>query len=134
MSIELLLLFWSVTLLAAYIGAQSIPYRLDLGVIYASSARDDGKVPGVFAERGARALRNFLETWGAFIALCVVAELTRTSNLWTGLGAHLWFWSRWVYLPLYVFGVPFIRSLVWLVSALGLALMFLGLLPVFWFA
>ena len=34
--------------------------------------------------------------------------------------------ARVLYLPLYVFGVPYLRSLVWTVVGLGLGLLFLG--------
>ena len=43
--------------------------------------------------------------------------------IWVGtlsaIGAHLYFFGRVIYLPLYAFGVPYVRSLVWLVAAGG---------------
>ena len=36
------------------------------------------------------------------------------------IGAAVWFWARVVYLPLYLFGIPYVRTAVWSVSALGL--------------
>ena len=42
-------------------------------------------------------------------------------------GAALYFWARVAYIPLYAFGVPYIRSLVWLVSLAGLILIFAAL-------
>jgi len=36
--------------------------------------------------------------------------------------------TRIAYLPLYLFGIFMIRSLVWCVSAIGLAMMFFGIL------
>ncbi len=43
----------------------------------------------------------------------------------TALAAQAYFWARVVYLPLYAAGVPYVRSLVWLVSLLSiLALVF----------
>ena len=44
------------------------------------------------------------------------------------MGAATWFGARIVYLPLYLAGIPYIRSLVWAVSILGLALMLFRLL------
>lgn len=38
-------------------------------------------------------------------------------------GALIWLICRVVYIPLYLAGVPYIRSLVWLGSMLGLGLM-----------
>jgi uncharacterized MAPEG superfamily protein len=126
MSVELFLLVASTTLIGAYIGVQSILYRVQHGVIFAASARDVEEPPNKWSARAERALRNLLETYGVFVALAVAIELSGRSDALTQWGAHIWFWSRWLYLPLYVFGVPFIRSLVWLVSATGLMLMFFG--------
>jgi uncharacterized MAPEG superfamily protein len=128
MSIELTLLLWSTLLLGAYVATQAMLYRIQKGFVYSTTARDDEPPPSIWTARAQKALRNFLETYGAFVALVVVTELTGRSDALTQWGAHIWFWCRWVYLPLYVFGVPYIRSLVWCVGAMGLALMFFALL------
>lgn len=127
MSLELTLLVWSVPLAMAYIGVQSLLYRLQHGVKFAGSARDSETAPDKFNARAEKALRNFLETYGMFIALAVAVELSGTSDGLTQWGAQLYFWSRWVYLPLYIAGVPYLRSAVWFVSAVGLVVMFLGI-------
>ena len=126
MSIELTLLIWSAALAGAYIGVQAILYRIDYGVVHAASARDGYRPPGVMAGRAERALRNFLETYGVFIALALAIELSGRSDGLTQWGAQIWFWARLVYIPAYVGGVPFVRSMIWLVSGLGLGLMLLG--------
>lgn len=126
MQTELLLLIWSTTLFAGYIGAQSLLYRADLGVQYAATARDDDRKPGVMAQRADRALRNLIETYGVFVALAAAALIGERCDWLTTWGAIVWFAARWAYLPLYVFGVRYMRSLVWLVSAIGLAVMFFG--------
>lgn len=126
MSIELTLLIWSTTLFAGYIGVQSLVYRFDKGFDFANTARDNEKPGNIWTTRSEKALRNLLETYGVFVALAVVTELSGRSDGFTQWGAHIWFWARWVYLPLYVFGVENIRSLVWFTSAIGLALMFFG--------
>jgi uncharacterized MAPEG superfamily protein len=43
------------------------------------------------------------------------------------LGAYLYFFARLVYLPVYGFGVPKVRSLVWLVSIVGILFVLWGL-------
>ncbi len=126
MSFELTMLVWSTTLLGAYLGAQSILYRLDYGIVHGATARDNERSPGVLAGRAERALRNLLETYAVFVALVLATELSGRSDSLTVWGIHLYFWARWVYLPLYIGGVPYMRSLVWCVSGLGLALMFFG--------
>ncbi|MCW5721146.1 MAG: MAPEG family protein [Devosia sp.] len=126
MSIELALLIWSAALASAYIVVQSTAYRLDYGVQFAGSQRDNERPPNKWAARGNRALRNFLETYAIFIALAVATELSGRSDNLTQWGAQIWFWSRWVYLPAYFVDVPFARSATWMVSLIGLVLLFVG--------
>jgi uncharacterized MAPEG superfamily protein len=126
MSIELTLLVWSTVVFALYLGAQSTLYRVQYGVRFANTARDNEAPPNVMTARADKALRNFLETYAVFIALAVATELSGRSDGLTQWGAQIWFWCRIVYLPLYVSGVRDIRSLVWFVSFIGLILMFIG--------
>lgn len=126
MSIELTLLIWSAALASAYVLVQSTAYRLDYGILFAGSQRDNERPPGKWAARGEKALRNFLETYAIFIALAVATELSGRSDDLTQWGAQIWFWSRWVYLPAYFIDVPFVRSAVWMVSLVGLVLLFVG--------
>lgn len=126
MSIELTLLVWSTTLFAGYVGVQSILYRMQHGVKFANTGRDNEAPPNALTGRGEKALRNLLETYAVFVALAVAVELSGRSDGLTQWGAQLYFWARWIYLPLYVFAVPQIRSLVWVVSLIGLVLMFVG--------
>ena len=45
-------------------------------------------------------------------------------TLW---GAQLYFWTRVLYVPLYAFGVPLVRSLAWNVATFGIILILLSL-------
>ena len=45
----------------------------------------------------------------------------------TALGAHLYFFGRLAYLPLYAFGVPYVRSAAWGVASVGLILIIIAL-------
>mgnify|MGYP001134287574 CR=1 FL=1 len=128
MSIELTLLLWSLTLLAAYLTVQSTLYRIQHGMRFSWGGRDGEAPPGKWTARAEKALRNFLETYPAFVVLVAVVELADRSDALTVWGAHIWFWARWVYLPLYLFGVFFVRSLVWTIAAVGLTMMFAGIL------
>lgn len=128
MSVELSLLVWSVALAIAYLTVQSSFYRLQHGIRFAGTARDNEAAPDKFNARADKALRNFLETYGVFIALVVATELGDKSSWLSQWGAHLYFWSRWLYLPLYVAGVAYVRSAVWFISAIGLFMMFVGVL------
>ncbi|HWA20137.1 MAG TPA: MAPEG family protein [Devosia sp.] len=128
MTTELWLLIASLGVYSLYLGAQSLILRWRYGVWYAASARDDAPKPeGDLLGRAERALRNFNETYVPLVILLIVAHLADRNDPLVLWGAGLWFAARIVYLPLYLFGVFMVRSLVWLVSALGLLLMFAGI-------
>lgn len=126
---ELLLLAGSVVLLIVQIFLQSGLMTRELGGAWNTGPRDDGRKPsGVLAGRAERALKNLLETYPAFVGLLLALVVTgRTGGLGL-LGAHLWFWARVAYVPLYLAGVPVVRSLVWTVALAGLATMLAALL------
>ncbi len=126
MSVELTLLVWSTVLAFAYLGVQLTLYRIDYGVEHANSQRDHERPPNKWTMRGQRALANFLETYGIFIALAVATEMSGRSDGLTQCGADIWFWARWAYLPAYFIDINQMRSLIWTISFLGLVLMFFG--------
>jgi len=47
----------------------------------------------------------------------------------TVAGGSIWVIARIIYIPLYLLGIPYIRSIVWLISILGLVIM---LVAAFW--
>jgi uncharacterized MAPEG superfamily protein len=90
----------------------------------------DGAVPEPSALTGrlARAQANFLETYPiAIVALLGVVVANKTSAS-TALGGWIWLGARVVYWPLYAAGVPLIRTIVWTVSIVGLAMVIWPLL------
>ena len=123
MTTELWLLFWSLWLYGLYLGAQSLIFRWRFGIRYAASARDKELPEGELLGRAERALKNFQETWPVFISLALIGHLAMPGEPLMFWGAIVWFAARIVYLPLYLFGVYMIRSLVWNVSLLGLIIM-----------
>jgi uncharacterized MAPEG superfamily protein len=128
MSVELTLLLWSLVVYALYLGAQSLIYRWHYGLTYAQTARDAPGPEGALLGRAERALRNFNETYVPFVVLLLIAHLADRSDPLVFWGAVIWFVMRLAYLPLYLLGVFAARSLVWFVSAIGLFLMFIGVL------
>jgi len=123
MSLDLTLLIWSTALFALYVGVQSILYRVQHGVQYAATGRDNEPAPTLMTARGNKALRNFLETYPVF-AVLLIANLLQVPDPLCSWGAEIYLVARVVYLPLYIFGVQYIRSLVWTVAMLGLVVMF----------
>ncbi|MBZ8135016.1 MAPEG family protein [Afifella sp. IM 167] len=129
LSTELVLLGWSVVLLVVHILVQSGTMTRETGLEWNASARDGGpKADGLMAGRSARALKNFLETYAAFVGLAVALAVTGQTGGLGAVGAHLWFWGRVLYLPLYLAGIPYIRSIVWAIATGGLLLMAWALL------
>lgn len=82
----------------------------------------DGEAPPLdrYAGRADRASRNFLETFPFFAAALVCAIAIHRDGHTAVLGAHLYFWARVLYLPIYLVGIPGLRSLVWMVGTVGL--------------
>ncbi len=100
-----------------------------IGVSAYAGSRDNDPEPTVMQARAMRAVRNMLESLPAFLALAVLALITTDANTTQALlGAQLFVVARAAYLPLYVFAVPFVRSLVWTVGFIGLVIMTLALL------
>jgi len=114
----------SVVLLFVHIGAQAIAATSELGSAWNAGPRDEGVRPkGVVAGRAERALRNYLETYPAFAVLAVALVASGRVDGIGLIGGAIWLTARVVYLPLYLSGIPYWRSLVWLAAVIGLALM-----------
>ncbi len=121
---EITLLGWSVVLLLVHIFVQGGLSARQRGLAWGAGARDAAPVPlGLHAGRAQRALDNFKETYPAFIALALALALTGRSGGTGATGAGLWFAARIVYLPLYLLGVPWVRSGAYGVSLAGLMMM-----------
>lgn len=119
----------SVLLLVAHILLQGMTATKELGTDWNAGPRDDNKKPeGKLAGRAERASANFREAYPAFIALAFGLILAGDPHTLGLIGAWLWLVARVVYIPLYLAGIPYIRSLVWLGSMVGLALMFVVLM------
>jgi uncharacterized MAPEG superfamily protein len=125
MSVELRLLAWSVILLIVHIMLQAFFVTRARGVAWNAGPRDEAAsapLPAIVG-RAQRALDNFKETWPAYIALALALAVTNRTGGMGALGAWIWFAARIVYIPLYLLGVPGLRTLVWAVSLVGLILM-----------
>ena len=109
--------------------AASHSASLQRGYRWTASPRDEPTPPlrGV-AGRLDRALRNFLETFPLFAAVVLAAHVSETHNALTEWGARLYLWGRVAYVPLYVAGIPLVRSLVWNVATVGIMLFVVALL------
>jgi uncharacterized MAPEG superfamily protein len=73
-------------------------------------------------------MRNYLETFTFFAAAVMLSHNVGGRASFMAVGSQLYFYSRLAYLPLCVFGVPYLRSAVWTLSVLGIALVLLSTL------
>ena len=79
------------------------------------------------AARAQRAAANFLETFPFFAAAVVAALAMQRTGSQVELGAQLYFWARLAYLPIYIIGIPGLRSLVWGISLAGILMVVFAL-------
>jgi uncharacterized MAPEG superfamily protein len=128
MTPDLKLLLWTVVLtfvqMLAAVGAANTQ------VSFATLAGNREGMPELtgWAGRAQRAHRNMLENLPLFIALVLIAQAAGKTNAMTLLGAELFFWGRLVQWLIYLAGIPWLRTLAWAVSVVGLILIFRQLL------
>ena len=120
MTLDLELLIWATVLaliqmLIALLGAIA-----QVGLAALVGNRENLPAIDGWAGRAQRAHRNMLESLTIFAALVLVAQVAGKSNAVTALGAQLFFWSRLAYAPVYVVGIPWLRTALWGISFVGL--------------
>jgi uncharacterized MAPEG superfamily protein len=123
MPIELRLLAATLVLALVQILATAQVRTKQYGTKWNMGARDEEMPPlNPLAGRLVRAQANLFETLPLFIGAVLAATVTDKLGARTEVGAYLYFLGRLIYVPLYAFGIPMIRTLVWGVSLAGLIL------------
>ncbi|HEY5938201.1 MAG TPA: MAPEG family protein [Kofleriaceae bacterium] len=89
--------------------------------------RTHATAPTALAGRADRAAKNMSESLPLFIALVAAAHLGGRVNDRLLLGAQLFFWMRVAYWLVYLIGIPYVRTVIWLASIAGLAIMLTAL-------
>ncbi|HVH81042.1 MAG TPA: MAPEG family protein, partial [Stellaceae bacterium] len=62
-----------------------------------------------------------------FIALVLIAHIAGKVNGAVITGCELFFWGRLAHFLIYFIGIPWLRTLAWAVSVIGLIVIFLHL-------
>lgn len=121
LSIELKMLLYSVILGIVHLLITAALSTKERGLAWNVSARDQPtkELSGV-AGRVSRGFTNFKETFSFFAAAVIIVQFTTMANHTSGLGAQLYFWARLLYIPIYAAGIPFLRSIVWTISLIGI--------------
>jgi uncharacterized MAPEG superfamily protein len=121
---ELTCLELSVLLWVAHILTQAIAARGEFGDAYLFSPRDvQPAAKGLACGRATRALGNYVENYGPFIAMALALIATGQGGGTGALGATIWIIARIVYLPIYLMGVVYVRTALWAISVIGLLMM-----------
>lgn len=95
------------------------------GVKWNLSPRDQ-KMPELtgVAGRMDRAYKNFMETFAVFVAAIAVVHLANRLGPISTLGAEVYLVARVLYVPVYAAGILVVRTLIWMVSLIGIAMVF----------
>ena len=112
-----------VQLIWASIAAQ--PQR---GLKWNTGPRDEPRPLTGMAGRLERAFANYRETFPFFAALVIAVYLSGKLSQLTLTASVTYVVARAIYVPLYAFGVPYVRSLVWVASFGGIVALLYALL------
>ena len=129
MAVELKILALGSLLLVIYIFTATRFKTAQYGRKWNIGARDEAlPPPSPLTGRTMRAQANFEETFPiAIVALLGVVLASRTSHL-TALGGWIWLGARLAHLPIYAAGIPVVRTIVFLISMVGLGMVLWPLL------
>ena len=89
--------------------------------------RDNLKEATPMGGRAERAARNSVEAAVFFVPLALVANASGM-DAEVMLGAQIAFWARIAYVPIYIAGIKYLRSLVWIVGVVGYGVMVAAML------
>ncbi len=123
--IYMAILTWLTVLAAALIRTRG---WTPSGTMLAAGNREGLPPATGFAGRAERTARNTFDNFVLFAAIALVAHAAGATSPRILTGAEVFFWARIVYIPVYYVGVPFVRTLVWTVSIVGLAMMVTAIL------
>ncbi|MEM7412616.1 MAG: MAPEG family protein [Myxococcota bacterium] len=120
MTTELQMLTYAAVLMIVQSLSVLIAHISVAGLRYGFGNRDeDVALPG-WGERVVRAHRNMLENLIPFTALVLAAHLAGVSNDETARGATFFFWGRVAHALIYVAGVPYLRTVAFIVAIGGM--------------
>ena len=127
MTIELDLLAWAVVLGLVHAVGTGQFTTLQHGMRYGLGPRDEKKPLVGVGARVERAFANYMQTFPFFAAAVLVTHVAGRHSWLTVWGAQFYFWARLVYVPLYAFGIPVVRTLAFVVSVIGIVMLLVAL-------
>jgi uncharacterized MAPEG superfamily protein len=128
MTSELMYLVWSVALTFIMMLIAVMGTTAEVGLTKLAGNREEMPRIGGWAGRATRAHLNMLESLVLFAILVLVAQAANIHNGSTLLGAELFFWGRIAHAVIYIAGIPWLRTLAWAVSVVGLVMLFIAVI------
>ena len=89
--------------------------------------RDNLKEATPMGGRAERAAKNSIEAAVFFVPLALIANAAGM-DAEVMLGAQVAFWARIAYVPIYIAGIRYLRSFVWIVGVVGYGMMVTAML------
>ena len=121
MTTQLTILAWTLVLAIVQIFLPAGFRNRETGIAFNAGPRDEPGPPvGKVTGRLQRAQKNLYES--------LPLKLAHRDGALTLWGAWTYFLMRIIYVPLYAFGVPMVRSVAWMLSLLGLVLILIAIL------
>lgn len=103
------------------------------GLKWNMGSRDEKPLPlSQKSDRLDRSFHNFKETFPFFLGGVLLVLILDSTNQLTTLSALVYLCARLIYVPLYVFGGTGLRSLVWLISIIGILGLYFGVMISSW--
>lgn len=128
MGVEMNYLVWS----AALCGVLWLPYIAARAKFWGLPAvlgyPDDPPQMPNWVKRSERAHLNMVENLPIFAVLVLAAHTLGAFDAQTAMGAMLFFWGRVAHAAILTAGIPYLRTLAFLVSWAGMVLIFLRLI------
>jgi uncharacterized MAPEG superfamily protein len=127
MTMPMAILGWSAFLGTFHALSTGVAALTQHGAAYSSSPRDDERPLSPRRARNARAFANFMQSFPFFAAAVLISHAGLHDHGVASWGAQIWFWARVVYVPIYISGNSTYRTPVYVVSLIGLMLVFLSI-------
>ena len=125
---ELMLLAISAVLCLALALPYATGLTLERGLPVMAGNRENFAEPTGWKGRAKRAHMNMVENLVPFAALILTAVIAQKLGPLTALGAQLFFWGRVAHAASYIAGIPYVRTLGYLVAVIGMVLIFVAII------
>lgn len=119
MAFELQMVAAATFILFVLLMGQGALVPINQGLGWGLGSRDEAKERTGLQARYSRTIANHIEGMSLFVPLALVVVLADLSSTLTVWGAGIYLVGRLAFAPLYLLGVPYLRSLAWGVSITG---------------